>query len=243
MKRANHSIRTGGAARAVAVLSTLLVVLAFASAAPAQTSGIELPDASDALIADPLLLDRGGVLDELPAPAPGRGQEDGPGNKDKDKNDGNGGSGEGSGGSGGEPSQQICWQWGPAEQEFAAKINNERERREIPRLRLDPELSKVAQRHSWEMQEAQKLYHTPEDKLRARVTRWEILGENVGVGGSVESLHRAFMDSDEHRQIILHRPFNYVGVGVKQDGDRMWVTVIFEAYDDPGTTLEMPPGC
>ena len=138
---------------------------------------------------------------------------------------------------------EPCWKWDAAEREFAEKINQERERRDIPRVRLDPELSRVAQRHSYEMQSDQRLYHTPEETLRRRVTRWEILGENVGVGGSVDSLHRAFMESDEHRQIILYRDFNYVGVGVRYDPDRIWVTVIFEAYEDPGTTMDMPEGC
>ena len=245
MKRTKDAIRTGARARTIAALTTILLVPALATAAPAQTSGSDL-SGSDAVIAQPLLLDRDGVLDQLPdeGPPDTRGPGNGNGN-DKDK--GGGGSGGGSGGSGGSggggTAEPVCWQWTPAEQEFHAKINQERERREIPRLRLDPELSKVAERHSYEMREAGRLYHTPEDKLRNRVTRWEILGENVGVGASADSLHRAFMDSDAHRRIILHRPFNYVGVGVKLDGDRMWVTVIFEAYLDPGTTLEMPPGC
>ncbi len=97
--------------------------------------------------------------------------------------------------------------------------------------------------HSYNMARYQRLYHTPEDKLRERVTRWEILGENVGRGASVDSLHQAFMDSRAHRDVVLYKPFNYVGVGVVQKDGNMWVTILFEAYEDPGTTMSMPSAC
>lgn len=94
--------------------------------------------------------------------------------------------------------------------------------------------------HTWAMVRQQKLYHTPSDTLRHRITNWTILGENVGVGGNVESLHKAFMDSPAHRENILYPTFRYVGVGVLKRDGRMWVTVIFAAGEDPGTRLPMP---
>jgi uncharacterized protein YkwD len=84
------------------------------------------------------------------------------------------------------------------------------------------------------------LFHTPSPKLTHRVTHWVVLGENVGVGGSVDSLHTAFMNSPEHRDNILLPAFNHVGIGATKRGDRMWVTVLFEAATNPGTSLRMP---
>jgi uncharacterized protein YkwD len=90
------------------------------------------------------------------------------------------------------------------------------------------------------MWKADELYHTPSDKLRHRVTNWTVIGENVGVGGTVSSLHTAFMNSPAHKDNILYTAFRHVGIGVAKKNGRMWVTVIFEAIADPGTPLHMP---
>ena len=57
--------------------------------------------------------------------------------------------------------------------------------------------------------------------------RWSIGGENVGVGGSLESLQRAFMASKLHRQNILRKTFDHVAVGIVRQDDALWITVIF----------------
>ena len=51
------------------------------------------------------------------------------------------------------------------------------------------------------------------------------------------SLHQAFMDSPAHRENIMLNSFRYVGVGVIKSGDRLWVTVTFEAKSNPGSPL------
>ncbi|HET7481917.1 MAG TPA: CAP domain-containing protein, partial [Actinomycetota bacterium] len=129
------------------------------------------------------------------------------------------------------------------ESAFAQKINDARRNHDRQPVQLDPQLSRVAQFHSWAMKEEARLFHTPEDKLRERVTRWEILGEAVGRGTEVGSLFQAFMDSPDHRDIFLYPKFNYVGVATTYDDGVMWVTILFEAFDDPGTTMDMPPTC
>jgi len=62
----------------------------------------------------------------------------------------------------------------------------------------------------------------------------------LGVGGSVESLHEAFMNSPAHKANIVYTPFKHVGIGTNWDDGRLWVTVIFEATTNPGTRLSMP---
>jgi uncharacterized protein YkwD len=110
-------------------------------------------------------------------------------------------------------------------------------RSSVQDLRLDPELSKVAKVHTRAMVKENSLFHTPSDTLRRRVTNWTTLGENVGVGSTVTSLHEAFMNSPAHRDNILYSSFRHVGVGVMREDGRMWVTVIFEARSDPGSPL------
>lgn len=138
---------------------------------------------------------------------------------------------------------EPCWEWDDAESRFVDKINRTRERHGLEPVRIDPELSKVSQVHTNEMYSDRDLHHTPEETLRKRVRRWRILGENVGAGRSVDSLHRSFMESKEHRDIILLPDFRYVGTAVAYGSQRMWVTVLFEAYKNPKTSLKMPKGC
>jgi uncharacterized protein YkwD len=133
-----------------------------------------------------------------------------------------------------------CWTYSRSERLFGRLMNDAREKAGLPRLSLDPEASKVARKHSREMLDRDLLHHTPTSTLVRRVTRWEILGENVGVGSTVDSLHRAFMDSPPHRANVLYAKFRHVGVGVTRTNDRMWVTVILENRLDPGTRLRMP---
>lgn len=133
-----------------------------------------------------------------------------------------------------------CWSYRDAEKGFARRINAERAERNLGKLSLDPELSKAARVHTNEMIRRSELYHTPSDKLRKRITNWVVLGENVGVGGTVTSLHTAFMNSPAHRDNVLDATYQHVGIGTDKKGGRLWVTIIFEAVSDPGTTLRMP---
>ena len=136
-------------------------------------------------------------------------------------------------------SSSTCWDSKRAERRFARKMNRVRTSRNRGRLRFDPELSKAARVHTREMVSRVFLHHTSEDSLRQRVTNWMMLGENVGVGATVASLHSAFMNSPAHKDNILFSKFNHVGVGTASGGGRLWVTVIFESKENPGTRLRM----
>ncbi len=129
----------------------------------------------------------------------------------------------------------ACYSPNTAERGFARLINGARTN--VGDLRLDPELSKVAKVHTRDMVRSNSLHHSTSTELRNRVTNWTSLGENVGVGSTVTSLHSAFMNSPAHKDNILHSTFRHVGVGVIKKDGRMWVTVIFEAKSDPGSPL------
>ncbi len=134
----------------------------------------------------------------------------------------------------------TCWRYKRAEKKFASKMNNARTARLVARLRLDPELSKVARVHNRAMVRAGSIFHQSSTQLGGRVVGWSLLGENVGVGGTVASLHEAFMNSQAHKDNILRETFNHVGVGTKRRDGRLYVTVVFQAVHNPGTTLRMP---
>lgn len=137
-------------------------------------------------------------------------------------------------------SSSSCWDVKPAEKRMKRLIVTERKRRDLSGLRLDPELSKVARVHTSDMIGSGGLFHQPAEQLATRVTRWLKLGENVGAGASIASLHDAFMGSKTHRANILKPAFRHVGVGVSHHEGEKWITVVFESRRDPGTTLAMP---
>ena len=134
----------------------------------------------------------------------------------------------------------TCWNPRAFERGFLSKLNQAREEAGKRRLRLDPELSKVARKHTREMTERNLLYHTSNDAMRRRVTFWSVLGENVGVGHTVDTLHVAFMNSPAHRDNIMYPTYRHVGIGTASASGRLWVTVVFQASENPGTTLRMP---
>jgi uncharacterized protein YkwD len=135
-----------------------------------------------------------------------------------------------------------CYDYKDAEKAFAKKMNLARSSRDQGKMQLDKQLSKVARRHAYSMANEKDLFHSNMTRLGKRVTRWRTLGENVGMGGSVGSLHEAFMASPGHKANILYGGFEHMGVGTVQKNGTLYVTVVFEGANDPGTTLS-PPRC
>lgn len=117
---------------------------------------------------------------------------------------------------------------------FLAKINAERSARGLGPLTSEGNLVAHARKHTQEMIDADKIYHS--NFTPAGGTGWSAMAENVGRGGTVDSLHQAFMDSSGHRQNILG-DFNYVGVGTGYAPDgRLYVTVVFMKKTSSTTT-------
>ena len=134
-----------------------------------------------------------------------------------------------------------------AESSFVNKTNSARAANGKAPVEVYWDLTDDARAHSKRMMEEDNLYHNP--NLGSVTTGWEALGENVGVGPSVDSLFDAFMDSSGHRAIILGN-YNYIGVGVSAETEsKLWVTMIFmrgpdDLLDPPPTTTtttEPPP--
>ncbi len=123
------------------------------------------------------------------------------------------------------------------EDDFRRALNAERAAAGLPALASHPDLVDDARAHSRRMMDQDHLHHNPD--LARVTTGWLRLGENVGVGPGVASLHQAFMDSPPHRDNILGE-WHYVGIGVERESaTKIWVTVVFmEAW--PGSEPEPP---
>jgi uncharacterized protein YkwD len=112
------------------------------------------------------------------------------------------------------------------ERQVLRLINQERVERGKERLKMGARMSRYAERHSRQMRDAGRVFHS--DVSFPKPKDWRIAGENVGAGGGILSLHEAFMDSDEHRKNLLRNKYGRVGIGVKTDpSGRLWVTVEF----------------
>lgn len=104
-------------------------------------------------------------------------------------------------------------------------INDARTEHGLHTLSFGRRLSLYADDHALRMARAGYIFHS--DLSFPKPSGWRRAGENVGVGGSIWSLHRAFMRSPSHRRNVLTSLYQRVGVGVVERDDRLWVAVEF----------------
>jgi uncharacterized protein YkwD len=110
-----------------------------------------------------------------------------------------------------------------------ALTNSDRQRHERRHLAFAERLARYAKAHSQAMADDGYIYHSTGDQLLRALDGydWQLGGENVGVGGSLESLEEAFMASELHRRNILRKVYDHAAVGIVRADERIWVTVIF----------------
>jgi hypothetical protein len=108
---------------------------------------------------------------------------------------------------------------------FVAKINSLRAGQGLPALQVNSNLVAKARAWSAEMAAAGRIWHST---LSDGVTEdWNKLGENVGMGGSVDGLHTAFVDSPGHYKNLVDPAFGHVGIGIVMSGKTIFVTQVF----------------
>lgn len=131
-----------------------------------------------------------------------------------------------------------------SEQGFLSAINSSRSSAGLAPVKMDGGLQSHARRHTADMIAADKIYHSSSGELKSAAgSGWSALAENVGRGGTVSSLHTAFMDSSGHRKNILG-DYNYVGIGTDSVGAYLYVTVVFMKKGgdpEPAPTTTAPP--
>ena len=111
------------------------------------------------------------------------------------------------------------------EDSLTARLNGARSDQGLPSLAPRSDLVAVARAQATRMADSGTLYHNP--NLTTDVANWRWVGENVGYGPDVQTVHVAFMNSDAHRANILDTDFTEVGIGVVERGDRVWVAEVF----------------
>jgi uncharacterized protein YkwD len=133
------------------------------------------------------------------------------------------------------------------EMQFVQLVNQERMKRGLSRLVVDPLLIQVARDHSAEMRDKAYFNHesptsgikTPLDRYLKAVSHrpgYACVGENLfwATVIDVRRGHQAFMTSPTHRENVLFPRFEKIGVGiVKQPNGEFWVTQMFLTNTDP----------
>lgn len=109
---------------------------------------------------------------------------------------------------------------------YLANLNQERTDHGLAPLTMRSDLNAVAQSWSNHMASVRVLSHNP--NLATAVDNWQVVGENVGEGPTIDSLTTAFWNSAPHRDNILDSEYRDVGIATANSADgTIWITVDF----------------
>src|SRR5437764_12126357 len=125
--------------------------------------------------------------------------------------------------------------------QFFDLTNGERAAAGVAALQWRADVASMAVAHSVEMAQAGTIWHgsfVTQGNLSA--LNASLLGENVGMGGDVATIHTAFMNSEHHRENILDSGFNQVGIGVIVSGGTVYVTEDFLHSKSAATARPTP---
>ena len=111
------------------------------------------------------------------------------------------------------------------EASVTSMVNKSRTWRGGHRLITRSDLVTVARGQARRMAASNRLYHNP--SLGSAVTNWRWVGENVGYGPDVTTVHAAFMASPGHKANILDTDYTEIGVGAVTVNGRVWIAQVF----------------
>jgi uncharacterized protein YkwD len=125
------------------------------------------------------------------------------------------------------------------ESAFVAAVNRERAAIGLASLATSGDLTSVARSHTQAMATGDNLHHNP--NLGGAVPGWEKVGENVGRGPSVDSIHAALMASPGHKRNLLDPDWTQLGMGVVVVDGQIWVTQVFRTPAGAAPAPEAAP--
>jgi len=124
------------------------------------------------------------------------------------------------------------------ENAVAALINGYRTASGLNAIAYEPTLTYIAKLRSQDLMDRNYFSHyTPEgttvfNLFKANGVQYKIGGENLGQAtpekiGSPEAFLNAWQNSPDHNANMLRNGYNYIGVGMADNGDRIVVTTVF----------------
>lgn len=128
---------------------------------------------------------------------------------------------------------------GADESRFFSLINQLRASVGAPALSPDAGMSNVAR--SWAQQMAANggISHNP--NRGTQITGWSVLGENVGMGSTVDILNQALVNSPPHYQNLTGGEFTLVGIGVAYGPNMVYVAQDFMTPSGSGGSVQAAP--
>ena len=105
--------------------------------------------------------------------------------------------------------------------------------KELPPLKMNPQLMAAARKHAENMAAQDKLDHKlddkdPSDRTKAAGYASTFVGENIAWNQkSPKDVVKAWMESEGHRENVLHAEYTEIGVAVAKNkkGEPYWVQV------------------
>lgn len=117
---------------------------------------------------------------------------------------------------------------------FLVKINSLRVSQGLVPLTLDAHLTDIARTWSAKMAADGAISHNPDLAAQVGGNAWRTLGENVGVGSTVDWLENAFEQSPHHYANLVDPDYRWIGLGVVESNGQVWVT---EDFEQPKTVV------
>lgn len=122
------------------------------------------------------------------------------------------------------------------EKEFIALINELRINNSLNSLIENPQLTDSARIWAATLAESGTVGHDP--GLKDSYAEYEALGENVGMGGSVQAIFNALVASPGHYENMVRPEFSEIGVGVVAAGSTLFTVHRFlDSVTDVTTTM------
>lgn len=90
-----------------------------------------------------------------------------------------------------------------------ASVNASRAAAGLPALRENVQLDVKADRWAQTLRNSCRIWHS--NLADGAPREWRKLGENVGMGGTIDQIHVAYMNSPGHRANIMDPSFNQIG--------------------------------
>jgi uncharacterized protein YkwD len=113
-------------------------------------------------------------------------------------------------------------------------INTTRERHDLRALRFNGSLSRDAMRHTHRMIRQDRVFDPPNLESILNRYPYDLGAAAVGCADTLHELHRALMNSEIHRSILLNPRLRQVGIGVltatgvnRCGRGSVWATEIF----------------
>ena len=112
------------------------------------------------------------------------------------------------------------------EQADVAALNSLRTGQGLSALVRDAALDRKASAQAVRMARQETIFHSADLKMGVP-DGWTVIGENVGVGGSIASLQEALKNSPSHLANMLDPRFRRVGVGAVERNGRIYLVQVF----------------